>query len=189
MKLLATTGTEAAALTGQNRTIPASSTDYEIPRGADLYASLDEQVQHLLGNAAVTALKAELEAGDGGAWADITDIADATGGGTTTPMALQLMIAGGAKLKGTHKIALQLYDDATLETPAATATADTATKGTILSGGASNSLVVLTDANGEIALTLTDAADETVYVAVGPTTGAGAAPMAYSPAKTAAWSA
>ncbi len=98
---------------------------------------------------------------------------DATGGATTSAIELRIVDQFGVPIDDAIELVLGAFDDAYCATVAANATMDTATKGTVQSGAASNALYILTDGNGEFACTLTDATDEQVYLAGGGATGKG----------------
>lgn len=59
---------------------------------------------------------------------------------------------------------LGVFSDAACTTPSTTATLDTATAGTIVSGGGTNLLEVTPSATGEFACSVDDTADEAVYL-------------------------
>jgi len=98
---------------------------------------------------------------------------DATGGATTSAIELRIVDQYGIPIDDAVELVLGAFDDAYCATVAANATLNTATKGTIQSGAASNALYIVTDADGHFACTLTDAADETVYLAGGSASGKG----------------
>ncbi len=99
------------------------------------------------------------------------DAPDVTGGGTTTSVGFQLRDAASRNLALQTVLEFGVFDDAVLATPAAAATLDTAAQGTIVGGAGTAALKVQTDANGRFSCTLTDAADETVWLGCSPSFG------------------
>lgn len=100
---------------------------------------------------------------------DMKDIADPAGGATTSAgEGFDLKTEAGAAANVAPQMYLGAFDDATCQTPATNATLDTASTGTIVSGGGTNLLKVTPDATGEFACTLTDAEDEVVYLKAWP---------------------
>jgi len=89
----------------------------------------------------------------------------APGGATTSAIEGRIVDQFGLPVAEAMLLKVGAFDDAYCKTGAANAVMDTATKGTIKSGGASKELFVETSAAGEFACTLTDAADEVVYLA------------------------
>jgi hypothetical protein len=102
---------------------------------------------------------------------DMIDAPDVGGGGTTVTVGFKLVNVGFGPVDAQKLVELGAYDDAYASVPAATAVLGTATKGTIVLGDGTAALKVLTDANGEFECTLTDTADETVYIAAAVTAG------------------
>lgn len=88
-----------------------------------------------------------------------------SGGATTSAIEGRIVDQFGLPIAETVLLKLGAFDDAFCKTVAANATLNTATKGTIKDGAASNALIIETSADGEFACTLTDASDETVYLA------------------------
>lgn len=99
------------------------------------------------------------------------DAADATGGATTTTAGFQLRNVKGDDLALQTVVEFAVFDDSGLATPASNATLDTATAGTILSGGGSSALKVETDSTGKFTCTLTNTVDESVFLACNQTFG------------------
>lgn len=97
--------------------------------------------------------------------------ADVGGGGTTANVGFQLKNVKGENLKLEAVLEFAVFDDEEMSIPAVNATLDTATKGTIIAGGASAALKVKTDENGKFTCTLTNAVDEQVFVGSSPSFG------------------
>ena len=96
-------------------------------------------------------------------------IADPAGGATTSAgEGFDLETEAGAAANVAPQMYMGAFDDADCTIPAENATLDTASTGTIDSGGGTNLLKVTPDATGEFACTLTDAEDETVYMRAWP---------------------
>lgn len=103
---------------------------------------------------------------------EIVDSDDVGSGGTTRAgVGFQIKDYKGDVVAEEVLLAFGVYDDEELVTTATTAVLNTASAGTILSGAASASLVVKTNAVGLFTCTLTDTADETVYMGCGPVAG------------------
>jgi hypothetical protein len=98
---------------------------------------------------------------------EMLDAPDVGGGGTTSAMGFNVLDWRGNAIAEAVAVKLGVFDDEDLQTAAVNATIDTATAGSILSGAASNALVVKTDATGQFRATLTDAADEEVWMSTG----------------------
>lgn len=133
--------------------------------------SKDEVVHELTYVAdADVAVLAEIEGSDRAPIVcDMKDIADPAGDATTSAgEGFDLLTEAGAAANVNPNMYFGAFDDATCQTPAVNATLNTASTGTIVSGGASNLLVVTPDATGEFACTLTDAVDEVVYMKAWP---------------------
>lgn len=96
------------------------------------------------------------------------EVISVTGGGTTTPIGFQLQDGAGNPVSEVVTLKLDVFSDSTLQTADASGDIGTATAGTIVSGGDSGDLIVTTSATGKFTATLTNAQDETVYVAAGP---------------------
>lgn len=105
---------------------------------------------------------------------ELDETADVSGGGTTAVVGLQLKDAAGRNVERAVKLTFGVYDDADADGAASNATLATATAGSIVSGGGTAELVILTSATGKFTCTLTDASDETVYLAAGLATPGGA---------------
>lgn len=108
---------------------------------------------------------------------DIVDVdivfADVGGGGTTGPGTVQVNDRAGAAISRAVILRLALSDTqyAGPGDAATTATMGSATTGSILAGSGSNSLVILTSASGAFAATITDSADEVVWISCRSTDG------------------
>lgn len=123
-----------------------------------------EDIYALKGEADIT-VKVEYETGDLLVFtADVTVVQPA-GGVNTAAVSFQLRDQHGYAVKEAVNLKFGAFDDVYCVAPAGTATLNTATKGTIRAGAGTAALIVTTDANGEFACTLTDAVDETVYLA------------------------
>ena len=92
------------------------------------------------------------------------DAANVTGGGTTQTVGFSLVNLSGKAVREQVLLQFAVFDDAALSVSAANATLNTASKGTIVSGGGGTALKIKTDANGEFECILTDFVDETVYL-------------------------
>jgi len=97
------------------------------------------------------------------------DAADVGGGGTTQTVGFELRNLAGQKISAQMVLSFGAFAEADAVNPHATATLNTAAKGTILGGAASNVLTVKTDASGEFECTLTNSADDAVYLAAAQT--------------------
>ncbi len=98
---------------------------------------------------------------------EMIDAPDVPGGGTTSAMGFNITDWRGNPVTEALVVKLGAFDDADLQTAAVNATINTATAGSILSGAGTNALVVKTSATGQFRATLTDAADEVVYLSTG----------------------
>ena len=91
---------------------------------------------------------------------DMVDAGNVGSGGTTRAgVGFQVKDFKGDDAEEAFVLGFGAYDDEELATAAANATLDTASAGTILSGGGSNTLEVVTDSSGAFACTLTDTSD------------------------------
>lgn len=100
---------------------------------------------------------------------DMKAIADPAADATTSAgEGFDLLTEAGAAANVAPQMYMGAFDDATCQTPAANATLNTASAGTIDSGGGTNLLKVTPSATGEFACTLTDAEDEVVYMKAWP---------------------
>lgn len=95
--------------------------------------------------------------------ADVIATANPTAGANTAVVGFTVKTPWGAQLGEQMVVQFGTYQDANGILAATTATLDTASLGTILSGAGTNELKVLTDIYGRFACTLTDTAHETVY--------------------------
>lgn len=100
---------------------------------------------------------------------DETD--DVTGGGTTQTVGFQLVDAQGAPVNASLLLEMAVFDDSDLASPSVNATLGSPAEGTLVGGLNTAAIKVRTDATGRFSCTLTDATDETVYVACSPTFG------------------
>jgi hypothetical protein len=97
------------------------------------------------------------------------DVADPEADATTSAgEGFDLLTEAGAAANVQPAMYLGAFDDADCTVPAGNATLNTASTGTIVSGGGSNLLKVTPDAAGEFACTLTDTVVETVYLRAWP---------------------
>ncbi len=100
---------------------------------------------------------------------------DPAGGVDAHPITLEVRDFRGDKVGYKVRLKLKLNQDSGGEMVPlfhATATLDTATKGTILAGsGGTNSVDLETDVNGEFAATLSNSADDTVWLVPAETDG------------------
>lgn len=103
-------------------------------------------------------------------FADITAVAPGAGVNTTTT-SLQLKDAAGNNLALSAIVEFAVFDDATLGIPAVNATLNNATAGTIIAGTGTNALLIQTNAAGLFTCDVTDAVDETVFLAASLTFG------------------
>jgi len=94
------------------------------------------------------------------------DAPNVGGGGTTVTVGFQIL---GVTTPMLAEFAV--FDDANYSIPATNATLNTAAVGTIVAGAGGPALKVLTDASGAFRVTLTDLADETVFLACFETPG------------------
>jgi len=101
----------------------------------------------------------------------LIDAPNVTGGGITQTVGFSITNINDIPIKLSCLVEFAVFDDADLSVPAVTATLDTAGKGTIIAGFGTAALKVKTDVNGEFTCTLTDTADETVYLACSCTFG------------------
>lgn len=90
--------------------------------------------------------------------------ANVTGGGTTGPVSVTAKTAIGGFPCASYEFVYRVTQDAVGRTNAGTATIATATVGTLLAGSGTHTLVVRGSALGVFTATLTDAADEAVYL-------------------------
>lgn len=88
-----------------------------------------------------------------------------SGGATESDIEGRIVDQYGLPIAEERLVHVGVFDDAICETAAVNATLDTAAKGSIEAGGGSAELLVKTSTDGEFACTLTDAVDETVYLA------------------------
>jgi len=98
-------------------------------------------------------------------WSEMKDPGDA-GGGAAPLAGVGFDIldgVGGAPAATALAMKLEVFDDALCTVPSVNATLDTAAVGAITAGAGTNSLEV-TPAAGVFSCTLSDAADETVYL-------------------------
>lgn len=93
------------------------------------------------------------------------DAPDISGGGTVSAGAgFQLVDSINQPVKDEVTLEFAVFDDQYGATLAANATLATPTKGSIRTGSGTAALVVTTDANGEFECSVTNLADETVYL-------------------------
>jgi len=95
------------------------------------------------------------------------DAADVGAGGTTAPVGFDITDWKGSSIAEAIVLLFGVFDDSDLQGAASNATLDTATAGSILSGAGTAALVVKTDATGSFRCTLTNAADEEVFLGTG----------------------
>lgn len=95
---------------------------------------------------------------------DVDATADVGGGGTTAVTGFQLKDQTGANVAAAVIVGFGAYADTNGAATSTGGALDTATAGTVVSGGGTAELVVLTSATGKFTATLTDALDEEVFL-------------------------
>jgi hypothetical protein len=103
---------------------------------------------------------------------DMKNPADPAGGvGTVAGCGFDLEDQAGAAANVAPQMYFGAFEDAACTIPATTATLDTAAAGTIDAGAGTNLLTVTPSAAGALSVTLTDTADEIVYMRAWPVDG------------------